>query len=86
MIRSIRHAGLTRLFERQDGSKLPQQHLGRIRRALQLLDTASQHADLRGAMRAKPLSVGPRGRILVASSHWKLADRFPFRGRCRPRC
>lgn len=78
MIRSIRHAGLTRLFERQDGSKLPQQHLGRIRRALQLLGAASQPADLRGAMRAKPLSVGPWAGYwsLRVTGNWRIVFRF----------
>ena len=78
MVRSIRHPGLTRLFERQDGSKLPQQHLGRIRRALQLLDTDSQPADLRGVMRAKPLNVGPWAGYwsLRVSAIWRIVFRF----------
>ncbi len=78
MIRSIRHSGLKRLFERQDGSRLPQQHLNRIRRALQLLDAAEHAADLRGVMRAKPLSVGPWAGhwSLRISANWRIVFRF----------
>jgi len=54
------------------------QHLGRIRRALQLLDAASQPADLRGAMRAKPLSVGPWAGYwsLRVTGNWRIVFRF----------
>ena len=54
------------------------QHLGRIRRALKLLDAASQPADLRGVMRAKPLNVGPWAGywLLRVSAIWRIVFRF----------
>ncbi|MDE0123856.1 MAG: type II toxin-antitoxin system RelE/ParE family toxin [Bryobacterales bacterium] len=77
MIRSIRDAGLKRLFERQDCSKLPQQHLGRIRRALQLLAAAGQPARLLSAMYANFRSVGPWAGYwsLRVSANWRIVLR-----------
>lgn len=78
MIRSFKHGGLRRFWERGDPSRLPPEHLRRIRRALQLLSAAVHPADLRGVQRAKPLSVGPWGGhwSLRVSANWRIVFRF----------
>lgn len=42
MIRSFRHRGLKRLYERGDGSRLPPEHLTRIRLIMGVLDAADR--------------------------------------------
>lgn len=57
MIQSIRHASLRRLWQRRE--QLPPEHPPRIRGSRQLINSDKQPADLRGALRAKPLASGP---------------------------
>jgi proteic killer suppression protein len=42
MIRNFRHKGLQRLFEHDDGSKLPPDMVARIRLILSVLDAAQE--------------------------------------------
>lgn len=78
VIRSFKHSGLRWLWERGDPSRLHPDHLPRIRRALQLLASATHPADLRGVQRAKPLSIGPWAGhwSLRVSANWRLVFRF----------
>ena len=46
MIESFRHRGLRRLFEDDDRSRLPAEHVGRLRIILSALDAAEQAEDL----------------------------------------
>ena len=46
MIRSIRHKGLRRLFERGDPSRVDAQQSGRIRRILSRLQSAAEVQDM----------------------------------------
>ncbi|TRL37318.1 peptidase [Methylosinus sporium] len=46
MIASFRHKGLRRLFESDDGSRLPPDLIERIRRILSFLDAADRAEDM----------------------------------------
>ena len=46
MIKSFRHKGLKRLYEKGDASKINQNHLKKIQSILVLLDTAEEPEDL----------------------------------------
>ena len=46
MIRTIRHRGLKRLYEKGDESRLKQDQLPRIKRILSVLDASTKPADL----------------------------------------
>ncbi len=48
MIVSIAHKGLKLLWEKDDPSKLPSEHVDKIRRILEALDTAKTLSPLRG--------------------------------------
>lgn len=46
MIRSLRHRGLRRLYERGDASRLNPEHVPRVRSILTLLDAATNPEDM----------------------------------------
>ena len=62
MIRTIRHKGLKRLFERDDPSGVNAEHVGKLRNILATLHAAPTvaHMDLRG-FRLHPLKGEMRG-------------------------
>jgi len=78
MIRSFRHRGLKRLFERGDASRVRADQVARIRRILSRLNEAGDisHMDLPG-LRLHPLSGDLRGLWAVnVSGNWRVVFRF----------
>jgi toxin HigB-1 len=78
MIKSIRHKGLRRLFERDDPSGVNPEHLGKLRDILATLHAAPTvaHMDLPG-FRLHPL----RGRMkglwaITLRANWRVIFRF----------
>lgn len=49
MIKTFKHKGLKLLWEKGDGSKLPAEHINRIERMLEIVDSAQRVPDDFGA-------------------------------------
>ncbi len=77
MIRSIRHKGLKRLFERDDARALPTEHVVKLRDILGRLDAAgsSDDMDLPG-FRLHPLKGTLHGFWSVVRANWRVIFRF----------
>ena len=74
MIRSFRHRGLRRLYERDDPSRIAADQLNRITLALADLDAAGKPSDLdQPGYRLHPLRGGPK-RVVEHFDYWQLAD------------
>lgn len=78
MIRSFRHKGLKRLYQRDDGRDLPPDRLTVIRRILTDLDVAKDPQDLcNPAYRLHPLTGQRRGgRSIRVTRNWRITFRF----------
>ncbi len=78
MIRSFRHRGLRRLYERGDPSRVGADQLNRITLALADLDAASAPSDIDlPGYRLHPLRGDQRGLWSIAiSGNWRLTFRF----------
>ncbi len=78
MIRSFRHRGLKRLYERGDQSKIAPEHLEKIENILAVLNRASgpDDMDLPG-FRLHPLKGTYRGFWAVTvRANWRIVFRF----------
>ena len=78
MIRSIRHKGLKRLFERADPSGVNADHAGKPRNILATLHAAPAvaHMDLPG-FRLHPLKGAFKGfRAVTVRANWRVIFRF----------
>ena len=79
MIRTIRHKGLRRLFEEENGRDLKPDQVKRIRRALTLLNDAGaiEDVDLMPGMRLHPLKGDLAGFWSISiSGNWRIIFRF----------
>ena len=78
MIRSFRHRGLRRLYERDDPSRISADQLDRITLALADLDAANKPSDLNlPGYRLHPLRGDQRGVWSISiSGNWRLTFRF----------
>lgn len=78
VILGIRHRGLSALYERGDGSRLPPEHLNRIERILARLDVATQPSDMDlPGYRLHRLRGDLRGLWSVrVSANWRIVYRF----------
>jgi toxin HigB-1 len=78
MVKSFRHKGLQRLFQHDDGSKVPPDMLVRIRIILSALHAAEgvEGADL-PAFRLHPLKGDLKGFFSIAvRANWRIIFRF----------
>lgn len=78
MIRTFRHRGLKRLYERDDASRLTAEHLARIRLILGILDAASgtEGVDV-FPLRLHPLKGEMKGFWAVTvRANWRITFRF----------
>ena len=78
MIRSIRHKGLKRLFERDDASGVNAEHVGKLRDILATLHAAptAAHMDLPG-FRLHPLKGPMKGFWgVTVRANWRVIFRF----------
>jgi proteic killer suppression protein len=83
MIRSFRHRGLRRLYERGDGHELRQDMIGRIRRALSILDSAKAIEDIGRlpGMRLHRLKGDLAGLWSISvSGNWRIVFHFTDEG------
>jgi proteic killer suppression protein len=78
MIRTIRHRGLKRLFERADGSRIDPRLLDKVQRVLTLLQAAEAPEDMNlPGFVLHPLSGDLRGFWSVrVSGNWRVIFRF----------
>jgi len=78
VIRSFKHKGLRRFYERGDRSKLPAQMMDRIEEILGLLDVAANPADLDlPQLRLHQLTDDRRGEWAVTvRANWRIVFRF----------
>ena len=78
MIRSFRHRGLRRLYERDDPSKIAADQLDRITLALADLDSAGKPSDLDlPGYRLHPLRGDRRGLWSISiTGNWRITFRF----------
>ena len=78
MIRSFRHRGLKRLYERGDAGRIGADLLNRVTLALADLDSASKPRDLDlPGYRLHPLKGNLKGVWSIAiSGNWRLVFRF----------
>lgn len=78
MIRSFRHNGLKRLYEKGDRSKLPPDMVSRIEGILAALDAAETLVDLdRPSFRLHSLSGNRKGQHAVTvRANWRIVFRF----------
>ena len=78
MIRSFRHRGLKRLYERGDSSRIAADQLDRITLALADLDAASKPSDLDlPGYRLHPLRGDRTGFWSISiSGNWRITFRF----------
>lgn len=78
MIESFRHKGLQRLFEHDDGARLPPDMLGRIRLILSALHAAAAVEDMsQPAFRLHPLKGDLKGFWAVTvRANWRVIFRF----------
>lgn len=83
MIRSFRHRGLRRFYERGDGRELRQDLIGRVRRVLSILDNARtiEDVDQLPGMRLHRLKGDLAGQWSVSvSGNWRIVFRFSDEG------
>ena len=74
-IRSIRHKGLLRLFERNDGKGLPSVRLGKIRNIITALANAEDVEEIQTmpGWRLHPLKGGRRGTWAISlTGNWRI--------------
>lgn len=74
-IRSIRHKGLLRFFERNDGKGLPAVRLGKIRNIITALTNAEDVEEIRTmpGWRLHPLKGGRRGTWAISlTGNWRI--------------
>ena len=78
MITSFRHKGLKRLFEQDDGSRLPPDMIERIRRILSFLDVANRVEDMdQPTFRLHPFRGDLKGVWAVTvRAKWRIVFRF----------
>lgn len=78
MIKSFRHRGLKRLFERDDGSRLPPDMVDRITGILAALSAAGLPEDMdRPSLRLHRLSGDRSGQWAVTvRSNWRITFEF----------
>jgi proteic killer suppression protein len=78
MIRSFRHRGLKRLFERGDRSKLSPAHVEKIENILALMNQASEPDDMDlPGLRLHPLKGDRKGFWAVTvRANWRVIFRF----------
>lgn len=78
MIRSFRHRGLKRLYERGDESRVNQNQLSKIKRILSMLDAATQPEDMNiPGWRFHPLRGDSKDHYAVwVSGNWRITFRF----------
>ena len=78
MIKTIKHRGLKRLYERGETRGVRQDHVARLRRVLALLDVASVPSDMDlPGFRLHPLKGDLRGFYAVSvSGNWRVFFRF----------
>ena len=78
MIRSFKHKGLKRFYERGDRSKLPPALIDRIEEILGLLDVATDIHDLDlPQYRLHPLTGDRKGQWAVTvRANWRIVFRF----------
>jgi proteic killer suppression protein len=78
MIKSFRHKGLRRLFEEDDGSKLPPDMLARIRLILSTLHASEEIEGMNVPIfRLHPLKGDLKGSYSVtARANWRIIFRF----------
>ena len=78
MIRTIRHRGLKRAYERGDFSKVRADQTNRIALALMSLDTAKTLSDLNlPGYRLHPLKGDMKGLwSILISANWRIVFRF----------
>ena len=79
MIKTIRHAGLKRFYEKGETRGLKQDQVSRIRRILFLLDQSSELEDIRlvPGMRLHPLKGDLSGDCsLSVSGNWRIVFQF----------
>lgn len=78
MIRSFRHRGLRRFFERGDRTRLDPEHVPKIRRILGRLNEAQEVGDMAlPGYRLHPLSGERKGQWAVAvAGNWRIVFRF----------
>ena len=76
-VRSFKHSGLKRLYERDDERRIPPQFRNRIKAILALLDQADTLADLAAPRyRLHPLR-GRRGYwSMRVSANWRIVFRY----------
>jgi proteic killer suppression protein len=78
MVRSFRHKGLQRLFQHDDGSKLPPDMLARIRLILSALHASPEIEAMNlPAFRLHPLKGKMQGYFSVTvRANWRIIFRF----------
>ena len=78
MIRSFRHRGLKRLYERDDASQIHAAYRKKVSRILADLDTARMPKDMDfPGLRLHPLTGGLKGFWSVTvSANWRIIFRF----------
>ncbi|MEX2535215.1 MAG: type II toxin-antitoxin system RelE/ParE family toxin [Trueperaceae bacterium] len=78
MIRTIRHKGLKRLYERNDASKVQANHAARLQRILFTLDHATEPRDMNlPGFRLHPLKGDRRREWAVdVSGNWRVTFTF----------
>jgi toxin HigB-1 len=78
MIESFRHKGLQRLFEHDDGSRLPPEMLARLRLILSTLHAAEKVEGMDvPTFRLHPLKGDLKGRYAVTvRANWQIIFRF----------
>jgi proteic killer suppression protein len=84
MIRSIRHRGLNRLYDRGDRSRVPADMADRIEDVLAALDSARTPEDLdRPYFRLHPLTGDRKGQWAVTvRANWRIVFRFEGSDAC----
>ncbi|MCY4525335.1 MAG: type II toxin-antitoxin system RelE/ParE family toxin [Anaerolineaceae bacterium] len=78
MIRSFRHRGLKRFYERGDRSGINPQHVDKIKRILALFDVANSPEDMRlPSLRLHALRGDRAGyHAVVVRANWRITFRF----------
>ncbi len=78
MIKSIKHKGLKRLYEKGDKSKLPAQMIDRIEEIIFALETARDIETInRPSFNLHPLSGNRQGELSVTvRANWRIVFRF----------
>ena len=76
-VRSFRHGGLRRLFERDDTRRIPPQSVKRVKAILALLEQADTPGDLAApGHRLHPLKGYPGRWSVRVSANWRIVFRF----------